>query len=63
MRYDYVVTGQIISVNSVYFPKAEVLHYVPSLSEISIFISALGVFGFLYLLGKRILGLEEENHG
>jgi Ni/Fe-hydrogenase subunit HybB-like protein len=63
MRYDYVIAGQIISLNSVYFPKTEVLHYAPSLSEISLFISALGIFGFLYLLGKRILGLEEENHG
>lgn len=63
MRYDTVIAGQIISVNSVYFPKAEVLHYAPSLSEVSIFIGGIGISGFLYLLGKRILGLEEENHG
>ncbi len=63
MRYDAVIAGQIIPVNSVYFDKVEVLHYFPSIAEISLFISAAGVMGLLYVLGSRILRLEEENHG
>ncbi len=62
MRYDSIVVGQIIPVNSVYFDKVEVLHYFPSIAEITLFISALGVMGLLYVLGSRILRLEEENH-
>ncbi len=63
MRYDSIVAGQVVSVVGAYFPKVEVLHYFPSPAEISFFISAAGLLGLLYVLGSRILHLEEENHG
>ncbi len=63
MRYDSIVAGQVVSVVNTYISKIEILHYYPSVAEISFFISALGLIGFLYLLGNRILQLEEESHG
>ncbi|WP_035588460.1 NrfD/PsrC family molybdoenzyme membrane anchor subunit [Hippea jasoniae] len=62
-RYDTVVAGQLIPVNSIYFPHKEVLSYMPSIAEITLFISAVGVMGLVYTIGSRILHLEEENHG
>jgi len=54
-RYNTVVAGQLVPVNSVYYDKVFYVSYTPSLSEISLFISALGVAGLLYLIGDRIL--------
>ncbi|WP_025209212.1 NrfD/PsrC family molybdoenzyme membrane anchor subunit [Hippea sp. KM1] len=63
MRYDSIIAGQVVPVNGVYFPKPEILHYAPSISEISLFICSIGVLGLMYTLGSRILRLEEEEHG
>lgn len=57
-------------VNSVYYDKIFYVNYTPSLSEISLFISALGIAGLLYLIGDRILNkkfaqeveAEESSH-
>ncbi|MGB9756054.1 MAG: NrfD/PsrC family molybdoenzyme membrane anchor subunit, partial [Desulfurella sp.] len=54
-RYNTIVAGQLVPVNSVYYDKVFYMSYTPSLSEISLFISALGVAGLLYLIGDRIL--------
>jgi len=62
MRYDSIIAGQIVPVIDIYFPHKEIVHYCPSFSEISLFVSAVGVLGFIYVLGTRILQLEEENH-
>ncbi len=62
MRYDSIVAGQIIPVTDIYFPKQEIVHYCPSFAEITLFISAVGVLGLIYVLGTRTLQLEEENH-
>ena len=59
MRYDTVIAGQLVAVISPYFSQAKIASYIPSLSEVSLFISAWGVMGFLYSLGVRILRLEE----
>ncbi len=59
MRYDTVIAGQLVAVISPYFSQAKIASYIPSLSEVSLFISAWGVMGFFYSLGVRILRLEE----
>ena len=62
MRYDSIVAGQIVPVTDIYLPEKEIVHYCPSFAEITLFISAVGVLGLIYILGTRILQLEEENH-
>ncbi len=62
MRYDSIVAGQTVPVIDIYFPHKEIVHYTPSFPEISLFVSAVGVLGLIYVLGTRILQLEEENH-
>lgn len=59
MRYDMVYAGQIVSVVSGYLPHVRYAVYHPSLSEISLFISALGVVGVIYFLGERFMNLSE----
>lgn len=54
-RYNTIVAGQLVPVNSIYYDKVFYVNYTPSFSEISLFISALGVAGLLYLIGDRIL--------
>jgi Ni/Fe-hydrogenase subunit HybB-like protein len=69
-RYNTIVAGQLVPVNSVYYDKIFYVNYTPSLSEISLFISALGIAGLLYLIGDRILNkkfaqeveAEESSH-
>ncbi len=59
MRYDTVIAGQLVAVISPYFSQAKIVSYLPSLSEISLFISSWGIMGIIYSLGVRILRLEE----
>ncbi len=60
-RYDLVIGGQIIPKLAAYFPKVWYAHYIPSLSELSLFIGAIGICAFLFLLGERLLDLREES--
>jgi len=62
MRYDSIIAGQIVPVIDIYSPQKEILLYYPSFAEITLFVSAIGVLGLLYVVGIRILQLEEENH-
>ncbi len=61
-RYDTIVAGALTPVISSYYPHPFYTHYAPSASEITLFISALGVCGFLYLLGDRILSRAGGNN-
>lgn len=58
-RYDAVIGGQLIKVESVYFPNLELAYYSPSLSEISIFIGAIGLVMIIYELGNKFLPMSE----
>lgn len=58
-RYDAVVGGQLIRVESAFVPNLELATYMPTLSEISIFISAFGVAMLLYEIGNMWLKLDE----
>jgi len=60
-RYDIIIGGQLLSRPSTHMPFT-VHHYLPSLSELTLFISGLGVAGLIYFLGKMVLNLEEEVH-
>jgi len=60
-RYDIVVGGQLLTRPSTLMP-FEMHHYIPSLSEMTIFVSGLGVAGVIYFLGAMLLNLEEEVH-
>ncbi len=58
-RYDAVIGGQLLSRpdNNMSF----VLHlYTPSASEISLFISSIGVLLIIYFLGAKFFNLEED---
>jgi molybdopterin-containing oxidoreductase family membrane subunit len=57
-RYDQVIGGQLIKVESTFLPNLEMLTYTPSLSEISILISGIGVVMFIYELGHRFLPIN-----
>ncbi len=61
MRYDMVYAGQIVSVVSGYLPHVRYAVYRPSLSEISLFISSIGVVGIIYFIGERFLNLNGGN--
>ena len=61
MRYDMVYAGQIVSVTSSYLPRVHYAFYSPSWSEISLFISSIGVVGIIYFLGERFFNLQEED--
>ncbi len=60
-RFDIIVGGQMLSRPSTLMP-FEVHHYAPSLSELTLFVSGLGVTGVIYFLGAMVLNLEEEVH-
>lgn len=62
MRYDLIYAGQIVTVNSGYLPQIELLSYSPTLAEITIFISSLGVAGLVYFIGEKYFDLKEEAH-
>ena len=59
-RYDAVIGGQLIKVESTFLPKLELGSYTPSLAEISILISGAGVAMIIYELGHMFLPMEEE---
>lgn len=59
-RYDAVIGGQLVKVESTFLPKLELSTYTPSLAEISILISGAGVAMIIYELGHMFLPMEEE---
>ena len=59
-RFDGIVGGQLVRVESEFLGKIEFGSYCPSVAEITIFISGIGVMLFIYALGKTFLNLESE---
>ena len=59
-RFDGIVGGQLVRVESEFLGKIEFGLYCPSVAEITIFISGIGVMLFIYALGKTFLNLESE---
>lgn len=59
-RYDLIIAGELIRVESPYLEKLEYSSYFPSLAELAIFCSAFGVILFVYALGRIFLKLEGE---
>jgi molybdopterin-containing oxidoreductase family membrane subunit len=59
-RYDAVIGGQLVKVESTFLSKFELTTYTPSLSEISILIGGAGLAMVIYELGCRYLPLDEE---
>lgn len=60
-RFDGVVGGQVVKVESEFLGKIEYGSYIPSLAEITIFISAFGVMLLIYSLGRAFLDLEVKD--
>jgi molybdopterin-containing oxidoreductase family membrane subunit len=60
-RYDTIIGGQLLSRPSSEVPFT-LHHYTPSLSELLLFVSGLGVVGIVYFLGAKFFNLEEEAH-
>lgn len=60
-RFDGVVGGQLIKVESEFLPMLEFTSYIPSAAEITIFISSFGIAMLLYELGNKILELDKES--
>lgn len=58
-RYDGVIGGQIIKVESIFLPQLEYGSYTPSLAEITIFIGAAGLTMIIYELGQIFLPMRE----
>ena len=57
-RFDGIIGGQLVRVESEFLGKIEYGSYTPTLAEITIFISAIGVMLFIYALGRMFFDLE-----
>ncbi len=61
-KYDIVISGQSVPVfASYYHNNISLISYTPSLSEISLFIGALGVASIIYHIGEKLFYLGEDN--
>ena len=60
-RYDSIIGGQLIKVESAFLEKIEIGTYIPTFAEISIFIGAIGLTILIYEIGNRYLPLHEED--
>ncbi len=58
-RYDGVIGGQIIKVESIFLPALEYGSYTPSLSELTILIGGAGLTMIIYELGQIFLPMRE----
>ena len=61
MRFDLVYAGQIVAVKSGYLPQVTLLSYTPTLAEITIFVSSIGVAGLVYFIGEKYFDLKEDD--
>jgi len=59
-RFDGVIGGQLIKVESTFLPKLEMSTYIPSFTEITILISGAGLVMIIYELGQKYLPMREE---
>lgn len=60
-RYDGVIGGQIIKVESTFLPTLEYGTYAPTFAEISILIGGAGLTMVIYELGQIFLPMSEEH--
>ncbi len=60
-KYDIVISGQIVPVLAAYYHHVSYIRYLPSLSELSIFVGALGVASIIYFIGEKLFYLGENN--
>lgn len=58
-RYNSIIGGQLVRVESEFVPNLPLASYSPSMAEITIFISAFGVTMFIYELGNILLKLDD----
>jgi len=58
-RYDIVIGGQLLSRPDTHMG-FELHHYTPSLSELALFASGIGVAFVVYFIGAMLFNLEEE---
>jgi len=59
-RYDSIIGGQLIKVESTFLPKLELSTYTPTFAEISILIGGAGLAMLIYELGHKYLPMHEE---
>jgi molybdopterin-containing oxidoreductase family membrane subunit len=59
-RFDSIIGGQLIKVESTFLPKLELSTYSPTFAEISILISGAGLAMIIYELGHKYLPISEE---
>lgn len=61
-RYDSIIGGQLIKVESTFLEKIELGTYSPTFAEISVFIGAIGLTMLIYEIGNRYLPMREEEY-
>lgn len=59
-RYDSVIGGQLVKVESTFLPELELASYTPTMAEISILIGGAGLAMIIYELGHKYLPMHEE---
>lgn len=59
-RFDTIIGGQLIKVESTFLPELELSSYSPTLAEITILISGAGLAMIIYELGHKYLPMHEE---
>lgn len=60
-RYDSIIGGQLVKVESTFLEKIQIGTYSPTLAEISVFIGAIGLTMLIYEIGNRYLPMHEED--
>ncbi len=58
-RYDSIIGGQLVKVESTFLPQLELSTYAPTFAEISILISGAGLAMIIYELGHKYLPISE----
>jgi molybdopterin-containing oxidoreductase family membrane subunit len=59
-RYDAIIGGQLLKVESTFLSELELVTYTPTLAEISILIGGAGLAMLIYELGHKYLPMHEE---
>lgn len=58
-RFDSVVSGQLVRVESEFIPNLALASYIPSMAEISIFVSGFGLMMLIFELGNIFFKLDD----
>lgn len=59
-RYDTIIGGQLVKVESTFLPKLELSLYSPTFAEMTILISGAGLAMVIYEIGHKFLPMHEE---